>query len=101
MDTKAIMLAFDALGLRVELFACTDGTIGAHLVKADIRALHTVNSLTGYAESADDALYDLWNRIMNMDESDLLRVVYGSDCKRYYRWNGVAWKEREVEQVSA
>lgn len=93
-DTASIIRTFDALHLRVELFSCTDGQVGASVPGAEIRAKHTINSFTGYGDSADEAVYALWRLVLEMDTaSERLRVL-NDEAKRYYQWNGEAWKER-------
>jgi hypothetical protein len=93
-STASIVRRFDALHLRVELFSCTDGTVGASVPGAEIRAQHTINSFVGYGETAELAVLDLWKRVLDMDSTERLRVMTDAATKRYYQWNGAAWKER-------
>lgn len=99
--TSIIVQRFDALHCDLRIFACTDGQVGAEAPLADVKAEHTVNSLCGYGDTADLAIHSLWQAVLDMDTGrDWLRVTYSDECRRYYRWNGAAWKEREPEPAA-
>ena len=92
-----IIARFDALNTGgVRLFICSDGDVGASCKDSEIRQSSTLASLTGYGSTADVAIENLWGQVKAMKVSDLVVTRPGKPDRRYYRWNGGAWKEEEA-----
>jgi hypothetical protein len=87
-----IIARFDALDAGdVGLFLCTDGQIGAHIPTVDIRAEYTLKSLTGYAETVEEAITALWDQALGIERDECLLIRHQGE-RRAVRWNGAAWK---------
>jgi hypothetical protein len=87
-----ILLRFDALDLDINLSACANGTVEARVPELEIRSSHTLGSLAGFGESADEAICQLWQAIEDISSDECIRLQRGASL-RYFHWNGAAWKE--------
>lgn len=97
--TQLLVARFDALGdgdLLIGL--CNDGSVQARLPTAAVRADHTVNSFTGYGDSADEAIADLWRQVEALPAGDSILVKSGTPDRAEYRWNGGAWKRGDYHE---
>lgn len=70
-----------------------DGTVWATIDAIDIRAEHTVCSLAGNGDTADEAISNLWDDISGLPRTSALRIEVEGKAKRYVRWNGHAWRD--------
>lgn len=70
-----------------------DGSVWARIDAIDVRAEHTINSLAGNAQTADDAIAALWDEISGLPRTHALRIEVEGRAKRYARWTGHAWRD--------
>lgn len=70
-----------------------DGSVWATIGAIDIRAEHTTNSLAGNGDTADAAIWNLWDQIAALPRGWALTIDYEGKPTRYMRWNGHAWRD--------
>lgn len=95
MERSALIIRrFDALHLSVRLYSTSAASaqVGAEAPGTAIRSTHTLGSLAGYGDTAEEAVCALWQAVEDIDSGDVIRVERG-DGLSYFTWNGAAWKE--------